>query len=490
MGGVGNWWPRERPRPVKPEARAADEAHIRAGALTPARLMASLPSSPIATFGGRFSERHATRLLWRAGFGPRPGDVHRVAALGLEGAVASLTRPSGAAQLIGRAPHGAGGQPLDPINVWGDDHCWWLDRMVRSDHQLVERMTLVWHSWFATSIDGATAGLMLRQNRMMRARALGNFHDLLVEVTRDPAMLLWLSGTSNTKYSPNENYGREVMELFTLGADRGYTQRDVHGQARALTGFTNDWSDSRGPYNFRFDPDLHDDGVKEIFGRRGRFNYLDSCRLCVSHPQHASFMISKLWGYFVAEPIPGSTRQALERAYADSGWEIRPLVEAILRHPLFYEGERMVIPPAVYCAGLLRSQRRTVQTSDWAWIGEQTGQRLFEPPNVSGWDYGHWLDTSRWSARFTAVNYALQGTTIDPNEKSYPVRETPAQALASALGCWDDPALSAGALKALRAFSRDAQRLIKADWEQVSYRVLRQNALRALIPTTPDWQTC
>ena len=101
---------------------------------------------------------------------------------------------------------------------------------------------------------------MLRQNRMMRARALGNFHDLLVEVTADPAMLLWLSGTSNTKYSPNENYGREVMELFTLGADRGYSQHDVHQQARALTGFTNDWHEASGPVNFRFDPDLHDDG--------------------------------------------------------------------------------------------------------------------------------------------------------------------------------------------------------------------------------------
>ena len=187
--------------------------------------------------------------------------------LGLDAAVASLTRPVGAARLIGKPPHAADGRPLDPINVWGDDHCWWLDRMVRSDHQLIERMTLIWHSWFATSIEASDAQLMLAQNRMMRSRALGNFHDLLIEVTRDPAMLLWLSGTTNTKYSPNENYAREMMELFTLGADRGaYSQHDVHEQARALTGFTNDWSDS-GPNNFRFDPALHDDGVKRIFGR-------------------------------------------------------------------------------------------------------------------------------------------------------------------------------------------------------------------------------
>src|ERR1039458_3575710 len=189
-------------------------------------LMDSLPSSPIATYRGPFTERHATRLLWRAGFGPRPGQARALAELGLDGAGGSPTPPPGRAVLSGSPPHNAQGQPLDPINVWGDDHCWWLDRMVRSDQQLVERMTLIWHSWFATSIDASNAKLMLGQNRMMRGRALGNFHDLLLAVTRDPAMLLWLSGTSNTKYSPNENYGREVMELFTLGADRGaYTQR-------------------------------------------------------------------------------------------------------------------------------------------------------------------------------------------------------------------------------------------------------------------------
>jgi uncharacterized protein (DUF1800 family) len=452
--------------------------------------MPSIPGSTIATLRGRFTETHATRLLWRAGFGPNPGQARRLAALGLDGAVASLTRPRGPAQLIGRAPRGDNGLPLDPIDVWGDDHCWWLDRMVRSDQQLVERMTLIWHSWFATSLDGATAALMLRQNRMMRGRALGNFHDLLVEVTRDPAMLLWLSGTENNKYSPNENYGREVMELFTLGADRGYTQHDVHQQARALTGFTNSWSDTRGPYDFRFDPELHDTGVKKIFGQRGRFNYVDTCRLCVTHRTHASFMVAKLWAYFVADPIPASVLRALERTYVRSGFEVRPPVEAILRHPLFYEGACMVIPPAVYCAGLLRASGNTVQTNAWAWIGEQAGQRLFEPPNVAGWDYTHWLDTSRWTARFTAVNYALEKSMIDPESKTYDAHENASQALARALAFWGNPALSDDTNHALRAFSRRAQKLIKADWEQVPYRVMRQNALRALIPTTPDWQTC
>jgi uncharacterized protein (DUF1800 family) len=449
-----------------------------------------LPHSPIATYSGPFTEREARRLLWRAGFGPRPGQLRSFARLGLDRAVHSLTRPSGAAKLVGRGPHDDKGRPLDPINVWGHDHCWWLDRMVRSTHQLEERMTLVWHSWFATSIEASNAALMLRQNRMMRGHALGSFSDLLVDVTRDPAMLLWLSGTDNTKYSPNENYGREVMELFTLGADRGaYTQHDVRQQARALTGWTNDWSDSIGPTRFRFDPSLHDTGVKTIFGHRGSFDWRDTCRLCVGNPHHASFMVTKLWGYFVGAPVPGGVSRALEQAYVQSGFETRPLIEAILRHPLFYQGPRMVIPPAVYCAGLLRGIGRTIETDAWAWIAEQAGQRLFAPPNVSGWDYQHWLDTSRWAGRFTAVTYAMQGRVLDTNSHSYPAHETAAEALATALAYWSDPPFSAATHRNLLAFSRRAQRGIKADWEQVTYRILRQNALRALIPTAPEWQT-
>jgi len=117
----------------------------------------------------------------------------------------------------------------------------------------------------------------------------------------------------------------------------------------------------------------------------------------------------------------------------NSGFETRSLVEGILRHPLFYEGSRMVIPPVVYCAGLLRARGQTVQTNAWSWIGTETGQRLFEPPNVAGWDYTHWLDTSRWSARFQAINYALMQSTIDPSDKHYPVHETPSQAVQRAL---------------------------------------------------------
>lgn len=453
--------------------------------------MPTLQSSPIATLRRRFSAADATRLLWRAGFGPRPGDVARLQALGLDGAVASLTRPSGAARLIGRAPHGADGRPLDPTGVWGDDHCWWLDRMVRSDQPLQERMTLIWHSWFATSIDGATQPLMIRQNAMMRSRWLGSFHDLFVEVTRDPAMLLWLNGAQNNRYSPNENYGREMMELFTLGQGRGYSQRDVHEQARALTGWTYDWTSARGPHNFRLEPDLHDTGVKTILGHRGRFGWRDACRLCVEHPAHPSFMVAKLWSYFIAEPIPAGDARTLERGYVRSGYATRPLVEAILRHPLLYEGVRMVLPAVVHSAGMLRALGQTVQTDAWGWVGQLTGQKLFEPPNVAGWDYTDWLDTARWAGRLTAVNYALGETVLDPShDRRYPTAENAAEALAAALAHWGDPVLDESTRRHLLGFSAQCGARIRAPWEQVPDRVLRQNALRALIPMTPDWQTC
>jgi uncharacterized protein (DUF1800 family) len=452
--------------------------------------MVSLSPSPLRTFRGRFTESHATRLLWRAGFGPQPGEAARLAALGLDGAVASLTRPSGRAQLIGEPPHSKGDRPLDPIDVWGDDHCWWLDRMVRSTHQLQERMTLIWHSWFATSVDASSQAMMLAQNRMMRSHWLGNFHDLFIDVTRDPAMLLWLNGTSNNKWSPNENYGREMMELFSLGFDRGYDQADVEEQARALTGFTNKWSDARGSYDFHFDPDLHDDGVKTIFGHKGRFDWRDSVRLCVQHWSHPTFMVSKLWGFFISDEISSDDLKVLARVYVRSGYETRPVVEAILRHPLFYEGQRMVTPPVVFCAGLLRATHQTVQTDSWAWIGDLSGQKLFEPPNVSGWDYASWLDTSRWAGRLDAVNQALDKDVLTiSRDKHYPATETPEQALDRALAYWSGPELSGQTHGNLLGYAKTTAHEIHNVSEQIPYRLLRQNGLRALIPMSPDWQT-
>ena len=202
--------------------------------------MPVLDPSPISTYTGPFTASQATRLLWRAGCGPAPGQAAQLASLGLDGAVASLTRPVGAAVLTGASPSNGTGPPLDPLNIFGDASTWWIDRMIRTNQPLIERMTLIWHSWFATSVENSTARMMIDQYWTMRGNAMGSFYSLFLLVTSDPAMLMWLNGASNNKYVPNENYAREMMELFTLGAGNGYTQQDVEQQARALTGWTTD----------------------------------------------------------------------------------------------------------------------------------------------------------------------------------------------------------------------------------------------------------
>jgi uncharacterized protein DUF1800 len=153
-------------------------------------------------YRGHFGRAEAKRLLWRAGFGPRPGEAERLVRRGLEGAVRSLINP-GRERLHGPKPRDDKGRPLAPRDAYGHDHLWWLDRMVRTNRPLVERMTLIWHDWFATSNDGVgSQRLMLKQNALFRRHALGSFRDLLLAVTHDPAMLLWLNGVENEKEAP------------------------------------------------------------------------------------------------------------------------------------------------------------------------------------------------------------------------------------------------------------------------------------------------
>ncbi len=288
--------------------------------------------------------------------------------------------------------------------------------MVRTSQPLVERMTLVWHSWFATSNEGVgSQRLMIEQNQLFRSHALGSFDQLLLDVTHDPAMLLWLNGAGNVKEAPNENYGRELMECFTLGADRGaYTEIDVRQQARSLTGWQNGWNQGFGPVDFHFDPAEHDDGLKRVFGKSGRFGWQDACGLCLAHPLHPSFFVNKLWSYFVPTPPDAATAAGLEALYGSS-YALKPVVQAILLHPDLHQGARMVTPPVVHTAGLLRRIGAGVTTTDWAWIGQLEGQQLFYPPNVAGWDYTRWLNTATFLGRWIAVGRILQGRELDPN---------------------------------------------------------------------------
>jgi len=438
-------------------------------------------------YRGPFGKPQAERLLWRAGFGPRPGEAEKLAKHGLEGAVRSLTRP-GRERLAGPKPHDDKGRALAPLDRWGHDQLWWLDRMVRTTRPLQERMTLVWHDWFATSRDGVdSARLMLNQNRLLRRLGLGSFQALLTEVTRDPAMLIWLSGTDNTSESPNENYARELMELFTLGAGRGYSERDVREQARALTGWRNDWDDDLGPVRFRYDRRRHDTGSKRIFGKRGHFDWRDSCRLCVQHPQHPSFFVAKLWSYFVPVAPKPATKRALQRLYVRSGYQTRPVVEAILRHPALYTGPRMVKSPSLYVAGLLRGLGRGVDTEAWTWLMSLAGQQLFFPPNVAGWDDSRWLDTATFRARWEIAAYALRPHVVN-DAKGIPT--TAPELLAKARALLGNPTLTGRTEATLRGFAHRALADANVGWKKHQYPPLIENALRHLLASAPDLQTC
>jgi hypothetical protein len=449
-------------------------------------------------FGRDLGNAQIKRLLWRAGFGPRPGQVDALAGKPLQDIVYSLTRPQGAATLTGAEPRDDDG-PLAPLDAWGHDHMWWLDRMVRSDQQLVERMTLIWHDWFATSNDqvGSTR-LMLEQNELLRAGALGSFKDLLTGVTQNPAMLVFLNGIENRKGAINENYARELMELFTLGAGRGaYTEQDVRQLALALTGWTATWADGTGWTNFRYVATRHDATTKSVFGRSGNFDWRDAINLVLESPFHASFFVTKLWSYFVPTPPSAETQAALQKIYLDSGYGIRPVVEAILMHPDLHEGPAMVKPPVVYTAGLLRTLGRTIERGDWSWLATISGQVLFYPPNVSGWDDSAWLDTSTWRGRFTTAQVALMpGTSwaasVDPWSKDspYSTTEDPETAVARAIDFLNNPVLTSDTRDALLAFARTCLPTTMKSWEKGPYRAMRQNALRQLVATSPDFQIC
>jgi uncharacterized protein (DUF1800 family) len=433
--------------------------------------------------------------LWRAGFGPAPGQAEALAGQPIEAVVQSLTRPSGPAALHGPAPTDDEGNALAPADSWGHDHCWWLDRMVRSDQPLVERMTFIWHDWFANSNEKVNdQQRMLDQNALFREKALGNFHDLFTSVTTDPAMLVFLDGIYNDKWDPNENYAREMMELFSLGADRGaYSEDDVREMARALSGWTADWVESVGLENFRFLASRHDNANKTVFGQTGKWSWEDAVRLCVTHPLHPSFFVGKLWGYFVPTPPSEATLASLQGAYVGSGYEIRPVLEAILQHPEFLDGPELVTPPVVYNAGLLRAVARPIDTIAWAWLCSGAGQQLFYPPNVSGWDFTRWLDTSTAKARWELASYVTAKTYPNPwpsaGQPKYSESEEPAEALASALGYWANPGLSGESLASISSFAQSClQGLITAKWQKSPYKAMRQNALRMLIATSPDMQ--
>jgi uncharacterized protein (DUF1800 family) len=443
-----------------------------------------------------WSPAHAERLLWRAGFGGTPHEIDFWGRRSKEATVDWLLRggpgPHGRRTMVGRPPR-VDGKPLDPVNEWGHDVLWWLDRMVRTQRPLVEKLTLLWHDHFATR-DQDTP-LMVAQNKALRRHALGPFPQLLSVVTTDPAMQAFLSLVDSDKRHPNENFARELMELFTLGVSAGYTERDVRQAARALTGFRGEWRDGR-PLRVHYDRAAHDRGVKRVLGHRGRLDWRDVLHACVAHRAHAPFLVEKLWSFFVTEPLGRPARARLARTYVRSGHRIAPVVrEILLSRALFADlhEPRMVKWPVVHVAGMLRQAGRPVDTGDWAWILQLMGQSPFSPPSVAGWDWGAaWMSTATMHARFVAATWMTKDPPVAVREGSADPRWSAAEHVRRARRATGRPRTSAATDREL---ARMAHRFLTTDVRR-GQRVpdfqadLTQAALRHLLLAAPEASLC
>ena len=396
--------------------------------------------SPIAA--SDWSYGRAAHLIERAGFGDTPERIQRLASMKPQEAVDALvdyeafdTRnlkpfdesgiwdrgmdpfPPSRAEAVRRArQHGEGlgekvlpegsSRRLQPVvdkffyslaanqietqrlGLWG------ANRMLTTSRPLEEKLTLFWHGHFA-SAEGKIRDyrMMLRQNQMFRERASGRLRDILVAILKDPAMLVYLDNGENIKKHPNENFGRELLELFTMGVGN-YSERDVREAARAFTGWTND------VLVFKFDANQHDAGAKTFLGKTGPFDGEDIVDTILAQPVTAEFMTAKLYRFFVRDEIDGAVKTELARTYRDSGYRMKPLLKRIFLSKDFYSQPAVATeiksPVQLVVSTYKKIGLREVPTiPDFGRMTASLGQSLFDPPNVAGWAGGRtWITPS------------------------------------------------------------------------------------------------
>jgi hypothetical protein len=319
-------------------------------------------------------------------------------------------------------PRQPGNPNADPYGV--DLEGWWLHRMVLTPHPLRERMTLFWHNHFATSIAKVRLPALMRdQNLLLRRHALGKFGPLVQAVSRDPAMLVWLDSNSNVRGKPNENFARELMELFCLGVGN-YTERDVREAARAFTGWHTNVT-TEGGFNptatpaFVFQRSQHDDGPKTVLGETGDWDGGDVVRIVVGHPACARFLARKLYRHFVSEAAapPDKLIEPLAERLRATDYDVGGVLKVVLRSRHFFSPfahRQRVKGPIEYAVGLLRALEARVPAEavglSLPAAAQELGQTLFAPPSVKGWDGGPaWLNTATVLARHNLAWRLLQG---------------------------------------------------------------------------------
>jgi len=358
--------------------------------------------------------RDVGHLLRRAGFGAPRAQVEHLAQGGLAAAIdsllnftqvpATLTPPDPSILATGMMAR------IEPLSMW------WLIAMITSSRPLQEKMTLFWHGHFATAFYKVRSSqYMYQQNQLFRQNALGRFDDLLTGVYKDPAMMIWLDGRLNVKSLPNENFGREVLELFTLGYGM-YTEDDVHANARAFTGWRLDGQTGQ----VTFVPRLHDDGPKTLLGQTGNWGAEDAVRIMCAHPATGTFLASRLWRFFASDTPSISVEERMAQAYYNSDHSIAAMMRAMLTSPEFYSLQTRtsgVKSPVDFLVTTVRQLGLTqVDLTTWPRLLAVLGQELFNPPNVGGWAGGiNWINGGTMLTRF---NIASRLTGNAPGSKS------------------------------------------------------------------------
>ncbi len=343
----------------------------------------------------------AAAHLWRrAGFGAPPSRI--------DATLRTTPAEASRAAVEGPARDGAA-EGLESIfgAVVGSNNddkarAWLVSRMVRCEHQLREKVALFWHGHFATSIAKVRdLGWMMRQYRIFLEDGLGKFPVMLARVVRDPAMLRWLDNETNAKGHPNENFARELFELFTLGEGH-YSEQDIQEAARAFTG----WHILHD--KFRFSKALHDDGEKTIFGRTGPFGGDDVLGLALEQPACSRFLARKLIDFFVMPASsPEAPVDATARLLRESGYDIGHTLRTLLSSRSFYGSaarRSLVKSPLDYLVGAARAFEMAADATAAVPLLREMGQDLLSPPNVKGWPgHGAWINTATWITRVNAA---------------------------------------------------------------------------------------
>jgi uncharacterized protein (DUF1800 family) len=356
------------------------------------------------------SERsRVSHLLRRAGFGSTEAELDDYTALGYD---ATLDRLLNYTQVDDSATNDlVASLPTDPTNFEHARQAW-LMRMLHTRRPLQEKMVLFWHTHFATgSSKVRRAALMLQQIQLFREHALGNFEMLLRAVTRDPAMLIWLDNDDNRIGQPNENYAREVMELFTVGIGN-YNDRDVKEAARAFTGYGTDRAGQ-----FAFDATQHDYGPKTFLGVTKDWDADDVLAALARHPATARFLSAKLFRFFVHDNPDPSAINRLAATYINSGFDMRAVVGDLVSGPEFLSAEAfrgLVKQPADLVVGSLKALNVQNIGADLPEITRRMGQDLLNPPDVSGWKGGDdWINATTMIERFNFADRLATGRALD-----------------------------------------------------------------------------